>query len=489
MDDVVLILRLLLAGVFVTAATAKLLDFKAARKAMNEFGMPAALCGAASALLILIEFSISFLLILVETSRMAAIGATIILLVFTAAIARLLLAGKSADCSCFGQIQSSPVDSTSLVRNILLVALASFVIFVPESGGDIVGLDNGGSTNLILVFVGFAAWGLLTAAVILGLEARKRSEDLDERLEKVEGTAAFLEKHEEAGDPQEGMPVGSIPGEVSLTDIDGNPTPLKALWSEGKPSLVFLVGPNCAPCEAIAENFAVWGEELSKKANLAIISSGDTDQNIEKFGEVNRSRLYFQEADQAANALGSKWTPTAVLIAADGRIASRPAAGDAEIEKLIQHIRDTRLPAKKPLYLGNPDDHTVKRFGKEIDGFSLNTISGKAFSKDDLVGKNTLAVFWSLTCPHCTEMLDQLKSWRSNGNGLSLAVFADGDIEKLNATGLGESLILDADFEVSKMIGMHGTPSALVIDEKGRVISELVAGAERIRKLGGFERL
>ncbi len=487
MEYAALVLRLVLAGVFVTSATAKVLDYRSAKKAMNDFGVPVFACGFAASFLIVLEYCVAFLFIPVETSRIAAIASAGLLVVFTAAMLRLLLKGKSADCRCFGQLQSRPVDTGSIVRNIVLITIAAGVLLIPETGPDFAAIGSGENQNFVLAVLGFAVWCMLTASVILGLESRNRNDVIEERLEKLEATAAFLDKREAAGDPQEGMPVGSFPREVTLSDVDSNPTALSELWSEDKPLLAILASPSCVPCEALAANFAAWATELSDKINLAIITSGDIEENIAKFGSENRSRLFFQNDDEVAKALGSKWTPTAVLIGTDGRIASRPAAGDTAIEKLVLYVRETDFDANKPLFVGAHDDMPSKRFGDEVPEFELSTITGSPFTKNDLLGKNTLAVFWSLTCPHCTDMLDQLLSWRNNGSNLALAIFAEGDETKLRETGLEETLILDDGYKVSEEMGMHGTPSAVLIDPSGRIISELVAGVDRIRMLSGFE--
>jgi peroxiredoxin len=175
------------------------------------------------------------------------------------------------------------------------------------------------------------------------------------------------------------------------------------------------------------------------------------------------------------------------LVGPTGRIASRPAAGDSAIVELVDYVRKTKFENEAPIFVGDPDDRPANGFGKEIPEFKLRTSDGGGFSNSDMYGRFTLAVFWSLTCTHCIEMLDQLKSWRSNHNGLALAIFADGDEKKLRETGLDESLIFDSGYKVSEKMGMYGTPSAIIVDDKGRIISELVAGAERIRVLAGFE--
>ncbi len=149
MEYAALVLRLVLAGVFVTSATAKVLDYRSAKKAMNDFGVPVFACGFAASFLIVLEYCVAFLFIPVETSRIAAIASAGLLVVFTAAMLRLLLKGKSADCRCFGQLQSRPVDTGSIVRNIVLITLAACVLLIPEAGPDFAAIGSGENSHFV----------------------------------------------------------------------------------------------------------------------------------------------------------------------------------------------------------------------------------------------------------------------------------------------------------------------------------------------------
>ena len=41
--------------------------------------------------------------------------------------------------------------------------------------------------------------------------------------------------------------------------------------------------------------------------------------------------------------------------------------------------------------------------------FSLNDLQGNTISANAFRGKKTLVAFWSLTCPHCENMLEELR--------------------------------------------------------------------------------
>jgi peroxiredoxin len=55
-----------------------------------------------------------------------------------------------------------------------------------------------------------------------------------------------------------------------------------------------------------------------------------------------------------------------------------------------------------------------------------------------------------------------------------------GTQEANEAMGLNSPLVLDQQFSVGRAFGAHGTPSAVLIDEKGKIASEVVAGAPSV---------
>jgi hypothetical protein len=51
--------------------------------------------------------------------------------------------------------------------------------------------------------------------------------------------------------------------------------------------------------------------------------------------------------------------------------------------------------------------------------------------------------------------------------------------------GLGSPVVLDQQFAIGSAFGASGTPSAVLVDEKGKVASELAVGAPAVLPLAG----
>ena len=128
MDVALLIARLLLAVVFFVAGFAKLADLPGSRQALRDFGVPAVLANPFGVLLPLAEIVVAVALILPVSAWWGALGALALLLLFVAGISYNLARGRTPDCHCFGQIHSSPAGWPTLIRNLLLTAIAGFVI-------------------------------------------------------------------------------------------------------------------------------------------------------------------------------------------------------------------------------------------------------------------------------------------------------------------------------------------------------------------------
>src|SRR6266436_8385762 len=128
MDVVLFIARLLLAAVFIVAGFAKLADLPGSRQALRDFGVPAVLANPFGALLPLAEIAVAVALIPSVSAWWGALGALALLLLFVAGIGYNLTRGRTPDCHCFGQIHSAPAGWPTLIRNLLLAAIASLVV-------------------------------------------------------------------------------------------------------------------------------------------------------------------------------------------------------------------------------------------------------------------------------------------------------------------------------------------------------------------------
>jgi len=483
MELLLLIIRLFLAAVFATAGAAKFADLAGAEKAATGFGIPERWAKLYAILLSALEIVIAAMLLFSATSFYGAIIAAQLLIIFIAGMAYQLYKGRSPECHCFGQLYSRPVSKLSVVRNVALLLLVMMLVARGRSrqGVDVWDLRMEMMPTLLAAFI-----AILVIGVILFL--RKISAQQTEILRRIElleviSSEGQTVKRDEAVDPNEGLPIGALFPDFGLPDVSGTTFSLDDLTVDGEPLLFLFVGPNCNPCGALVPEIAKWRTRLAGKAEIVLVSSGTARENRAKFGNEG---LVLVERDRAiAKSVGARWTPTALFVSGDGRVASHLAVGDQAIRSLVDKI-DARESDEGFVYFATLPDHgRPPKIGERIPDFRLADLNGREISSWDLIGRRTLITFWSPGCPHCAAMIDSIKEWerRRTADDPLLLLFSEGDTEQHRELGLRSPIVIDPGYKVAAALGMFGTPSAILVDERGVITTETAVGANNIWSL------
>lgn len=483
MDVILLLIRLFLAAIFIVAGIGKFLDLEGAEKSVKAFGTPDDLAKTFAIAIPFAEIIFGVSLLFVSVSWVGAIGVFLFLVVFIGGMIWQLAQGNAPDCHCFGAIHSEPVSKKSLIRNIIFAILALFVV---AQGRDKQGLSFTQMTNetALQLILGLAIIGILGAVVFYLKRISEQQTQLMRRIEALEITfhEGGFARSETLANPHESLPIGAPAPDFVLPDATGNTVSLEDLLSKGKPLLFFYVSPTCAPCAALMPEIETWANELKDKVSFIFLSSGGATENIEKFGE-NAGQILLQEHREVAESFNSRWTPTAFLVNAQGAIASHLAVGDAAIRELAEKLKTENLEGEF-IYVTNSNSLKI---GESVPDFILEDLSGNAIGANNFQGKKTLVAFWSMTCPHCTNMMEELKNWEKEKGAAApgLIVFSDGETEAHKDLELDSPILLDKNYKTAEKFGMSGTPSAVLVDENGKIVSETAIGASNIWALIG----
>ncbi|MEA2203251.1 MAG: hypothetical protein QOE77_27 [Blastocatellia bacterium] len=311
-----IILRLALSAVFGVAAITKFLDQDGAREAVKNFGAPPAFVRTIAMLLPAFELAIAIGLLFTSSTQVSAAAALGILMLFVVAIGYNLKQGRTHDCHCFGQLYSRPLGWPTLARNVVFALGAAFVLWQQPQAANTSLLDSLAGMRpwqwLIIIALGAGA----IAAVFYGRQRNQR-----EAVNPSHGS--------------QGLPVGAIAPDFSLPDYEGGTTSLRSLLEPGKPLMLVFVSPMCGPCVLFFKEIGLWQKEHQAELTIAIISKGTIKENFVNVARNGLRAILLQEAQEVALAFQSHVTPNAVVIGADGRIASDMAAGSDEITKLL----------------------------------------------------------------------------------------------------------------------------------------------------------
>jgi thiol-disulfide isomerase/thioredoxin len=140
---------------------------------------------------------------------------------------------------------------------------------------------------------------------------------------------------QEEDDELEAPKVGEPAPELSLPDLTGNDVSLDDF--RGEETLVLFWSPDCGFCQEILPDVKEWEAALPEGApRLLVVSDGTVEDNKAMgFG----STVVLDHDYVVSDDFGVNGTPTAVLVDAEGRIASELALGTSEVLALARSVR------------------------------------------------------------------------------------------------------------------------------------------------------
>lgn len=504
MSILLLIARLLLAVVFVVAGLAKIADLRGSQKAVEGFGVPSFLATPLGTILPFAELAVAIVLIPTAWAFYGAIGAAVLLLAFIIGIGANLSVGRQPDCHCFGQLHSEPVGASTLIRNVILAAVAGFVIWQGAAYNNV-----GSSAVSWLTTLTAAQYVELVVGVILvalvGIETWLLLQTMTQQghiLTRLE----LLEEHGVGGDGAEdpgfGLPEDTKAPAFELPDIDGNLVSLSSILSQDadKKKAAFLVftSPNCGPCQAMMPNYVEWQEKYADTVTLVMISQGTAEENRAKVAGYGVTHLLLQQDKEVADAYKVRGTPSAVAIRYDGFTYGKLAEGEDGVRDLLNEFTAgvvSRLP--NPLLTVNSPKNGMTypippKIGEPAPDLTLLDLDGNMIKLSDFRGTPTLLLFWNPGCSFCQGMLKDILLWEREKEKKpvkgtpQLLVISIGGTKMENQMGFKSKVVLDdtpSSYSAARWFKSSGTPMAILLDENGIVSSKLAEGATEVMEL------
>lgn len=471
--------RLLLASVFTVAGIAKAADPAGGRQALIGFGVPHRLAAALAIALPLTELAVAAALVPVSLAWFGAVGALTLLLVFVVAIGINLALGRKPDCHCFGQLHLAPVGWSTLARNVVLASAAGLLVWQGriDPGPSLVNwvADLTPSEHVALLG-GFLGLALLAGQAALLVQILKQQGRILLRLDALDARPASSGTAVQPQAPVAGLPVGSPAPSFRLGGLDGKTVTLEGLLTAARPLLLLFTNPNCGPCQALLPEVGLWHRDHSAKLTVMLVSEGTAADNRVKIAEQGLSRVLLQQKREVAEIYQAWGTPSAVVIRPDGVIASPLAQGADAIRALVAQSV-VRTPALVP----------AAKLGDPAPQLELADLNGKTIGLSAFRGRDILLLFWNPRCGFCQRMLSDLQEWDADPplGAPTLVVVSTGTPEEGRAMGLRAPILLDLTGQAGASFGANGTPMGILIDAKGRIASEVAAGAQAVFKLAG----
>lgn len=331
------VLRLLLGGVLLMAAAGKLLHRQAYAQTLAEFGIPTALQPQLAWLMPTCELAIAFMLTLAMSTWWSAIACAALLALYNAVLAYKLLQGQRPSCNCFGQQDATPIGPTTLLRNGVLLSMAGALIYAGPAYAHapvwphLAEILVTAPTLSICIAVMAVQWWLLLHTLRQNGRLILRMDTLELRLD-----AANIEPLHAVDMRPRGLAVGSMAPDFALPGMGtGEAKTLAQLRSVGLPVLLVFSDIACGPCAELAPRIESWHRQYQGLISIAVILRVDAGQ-LHRPHTAGSCTTLLQEDRKVSERYDALVTPSAVLVSAEGTIASHLALGSKDIYDLLE---------------------------------------------------------------------------------------------------------------------------------------------------------
>ena len=277
---------------------------------------------------------------------------------------------------------------------------------------------------------------------------------------------------------QPAMNLGKPAPDFELSDLQGASVSLKDF--QGSPTAILFWNPGCGFCQRMLGDLKSWESERPADApRLLVVSTGEVETN-RALGLA--SPVLLDEGFSTGRAFGASGTPSAILVDGEGRIGSGIAVGAPSVLGLLRGEAPAPIGGNGAV---EPDAPKSPAIGEPAPALTLQDLDGQTIDLADHQGTRTLLLFWNPGCGFCQQMLDELKEWeRKPPKGApKLLVVSSGSVEENRALGFRSPVVLDPHFSAGSSFGTDGTPSAIMIDARGKVASKLAVGAPEVMEL------
>jgi len=487
MSGILLVLRIALSAAFLLAGYTKLRDRVATATGLESFGVPRPIAGPLGVALGACELAIYVGLLVPATAWQSAVGALLLLILFTAVVGFHLCRGKRPPCHCFGQWSAAPIGPGTIVRNVVFLLMASVIAKFDGSDArlSLARVDRSWTGQLSLACSVLGCL-LLTVVVCLPIQILRQQALILHRLNGIAPTRdpKAADARAPVLDSAARLPIGAVASKFTLPDTAGIPTALDTLVAAGKPLLLLFVDPDCGSCASLLHDVRTWARRLP--LTVTLVSRGDRERNVEVFGLG--VTLLLQRNFEVATDYRVLGTPSAIVISPNGRIGSRVATGADAIRLLVERISAQVLPSRS----GPAENYPVTArtngqpsIGDMITDFELPDHSGAIRHRDEFRGRETILLLWNPACDHCQQLFSALRSWKNapSGRAINLVFVLQARSQAIAHLTSDSTVLVDSTFRLGSWLGARGTPAAIQLDSAGRLASQLAEGADAILSL------
>lgn len=331
-----MIFPVLVACVLIASGALKLPQRSRTLQSFAAFGVPAALRKPWTAVALPVGEIIlgAALLLLSGTAYLVAAAlSTLLMAAYLTVVARSVAKRQAVDCNCFGALSTEPVSQITIWRNAGLTLAALLSLFLPW-------MWLGVPIQLALFSISDWMWLLAVAVVaVIGIVAN---------LAKTSATPVTSTGNGASGQDFELVEQGPdlisdpsardmIPHNLELVSGDGSPELLYNLVVvPQKTTILIFARVGCGSCGPVLSQIGDWSRRMGDDAQI-IVATSSSRASVKKTYPSALPSTYFG-AKAVTEFFEAEATPAALLLAADGTIASAPEYGSEIITERVEQL-------------------------------------------------------------------------------------------------------------------------------------------------------
>ena len=158
-----------------------------------------------------------------------------------------------------------------------------------------------------------------------------------------------------------------------------------------------------------------------------------------------------------------------------------------QLENVIEYIAEnysgTTCQTDEYTTLERKLEEQKMRPGTSVADFTVNDLNGNPVTFSEVLKNKNIILFWASWCPHCTQLLNQLKPWLKQSKNSNIEIFAisldtseEAWKKKISELGI-ESWYNLSDFQewdskVAIDYNVFATPTLFIIDKNLKIIGK-----------------
>jgi peroxiredoxin len=227
-------------------------------------------------------------------------------------------------------------------------------------------------------------------------------------------------------------------------------------------------------------------EPSDGKPGLLVVTNGPVDLNKKTLQEAGlKCPVLVQAGMTIAEKYRVQGTPAGYLIDASGKIASGRAIGAEPLLALAGATAAEAAGGKANK--GLEHSRLVRdglKAGTPAPDFRLPKVQGGELTLKELLGQKVLLVFSDPECGPCDLVAPELEKVHRERTDLRVIVVSRREPEKtaqkIEKFGWTFPVVLQKQWEISKLYGMFATPIGYLIDEQGIIVKDVGTGPDGI---------